>query len=338
MKLQPRQIRGFLERPPAAVRVVLLYGPDRGLAAERRSRLLRAWLDDPDDAMAVTVLEADLLRGDPARLLDEVQAYSMLGGRRVVRVTEAGDGLSKIVQAVLDLAVTEAPVLIEAGELAATSSLRKLCEGRANAAALPCYRLEERDLEQAIREQVQGLGLRVEPAAFAFLVAQLGADALITRSELDKLDLYMGERRDVRLEDVAACIGDSSALALEALLHATTTGDAGTAMRLVERLLAAKHAPVAVVRVLQGHWQRLWRLRVEVERGVAPAAVVEAARPPIFFKAKPRVLAALGRLGAADCRAGLEALVRAERQLKTTGLPAADVLRQTVLRVTAGPR
>ncbi|MFW5681357.1 MAG: DNA polymerase III subunit delta, partial [Pseudomonadota bacterium] len=71
MKLQPRQIQGFLQRPPVAVRAVLLYGPDRGLAAERRSALLRAWVDDPGDPLAVSVLEADHLRGDPARLIDE---------------------------------------------------------------------------------------------------------------------------------------------------------------------------------------------------------------------------------------------------------------------------
>ncbi len=335
MKLPPRQVEGFLRRPPAEVRVVLLYGPDRGLAAERRRLLLTAWLDDPGDPLALTVLEGDQLRSDPARLLDEVQAYAMLGGRRVVRVTEATDGLAKLVQDVLALATTEAPLLLEAGELGAGSSLRKLCEGRPNAAAIPCYRLDERDLEQSVRGHLERLGLRAEPAAFAFLVAQLGADAAITRTELDKLDLYLGDRRQVRLEDAAACVGDSSTLELDALVHATTMGDPVTAMRLIERLLAAKQAPVAIVRVLQGHWQRLWRLRIAVEGGASIAGAVDGARPPIFFKAKPKVTKALGRLTAVDLRYGLHALVEAERRLKTTGLPAPDVLRHTVLSLAA---
>ncbi|MFW5834219.1 MAG: DNA polymerase III subunit delta, partial [Pseudomonadota bacterium] len=172
----------------------------------------------------------------------------------------------------------------------------------------------------------------------AFLVAQLGADAAITRSELDKLDLYMGERRDVRLEDVAACIGDSSALELDQLLHATTTGDTAGAMRLTERLLDMRHAPVAIVRQLQGHWQRLWRLRIEVEAGASPASVVDGARPPIFFKAKPKAIQALGRLSAADLRGGLMALLEAERRLKTTGYPGPLVLRHTILALTTARR
>ncbi len=338
MKLAPRQVDAFLRRPPDEVRAVLLYGPDQGLAAERRADLLRAWLDDPKDPMAVTVLEADQLRSDPARLLDEAMAYAMLGGRRAVRVTEAGDGLTKALQELLAQPATEAPVLIEAGELGAASSLRKLCETKPNAAAIPCYRLDDRDLERAVRERLGALGLRAEPAAFEFLLAQLGADAAITRNELEKLDLYMGERRDVRLQDAAACVGDSSALELEALLHATATGDAAGAMRLVERLLAARQAPVAMVRVLQAHWQRLWRLRVAVDAGGSVAGVVDAARPPIFFKAKPKVQAALRRWSAADLRRGLQALALAERRLKTTGLPAADVLRHAILGLTTGRR
>jgi DNA polymerase-3 subunit delta len=335
VRLRPREVEAFLQRPSAEARVVLLYGPDRGLAAERRRRLITAWLDDPGDPLALTVLEADQLRSDPARLIDEVQAYSMLGGRRAVRVSEAADGLTRIVTELLALPGTEAPVVLEAGDLGPSSSLRKLCDARPGAVAIPCYRQDEQDLARSLREHAQRLGLRVEPAAMAYLVAQLGADAAITRREIEKLDLYLGERRDVRLADAAAVVGDSSALELDQLLNATGTGDVALAMRLVERLVAARQAPVAVIRALQAHWLRLWRLRLQVEAGGTVASVVDNARPPIFFKARPAIAKALDRSGAVALRSGLGLLLETERRIKTTGLPAADILRHVVLDLTA---
>lgn len=336
MKLAPRDVASFLATPPVAIRVVLIFGPDRGLVVERRDRLLAAWLGTPHDPLAETVLSGDQLRADPAKLLDEAQAYALLGGRRVVRITDAGEEVVRSLRALLALPETEAPVLVEAGDLAAASGLRKLCEGDPRAVAIPCYRLEDKALARSIQDEARRLDLRLEPSALDFLTSQLGADTAITRSELDKLDLYMGERRDVRLEDAAACVGDSSALALDGLVHATATGDLGTALRLVERLLQARQAPVGVVRALQAHWQRLQRLRLLVEAGKPPAEVVETARPPIFFKARPSVRRALERHTAQGLRHGLHALVELERGLKTTGLPAADLLRHGVLDLVVG--
>lgn len=336
MKLAPRDVDSFLAKPADAIRVVLVYGPDRGQVVERRRRLLAAWLGPDHDPLAETVLAADQIRADPARLVDEAQAYALLGGRRVVRITDAGDELTKSLQGLLALEVTEAPVLVEGGDLGAGSTLRRLCESHPRAAALPCYRLEDKALARSIQDEVRRLGLRLEPAALEFLTAQLGADALITRTELEKLDLYMGERREVRLEDAAACIGDSSALALDQLLHAAALGEVGPALRLVERLLQARQSPVAIARSLQGHWQRLLRLRVQVEAGTPAAQVVETARPPVFFRARPAVRRALERHTARGLRRGLHDLVQLERQLKTTGLPAAELLRHGVLDLAVG--
>jgi DNA polymerase-3 subunit delta len=337
LKLAPREVERFLDAPPPDIHVVLLYGQDQGLIRARRERLLGHWVDDPGDAMAVIVLTADEVRQDPARLADETRSFSMLGGRRAVRIIDAGDGLSDALKAVLGFPAVEAPVLVEAPrELAPSSGLRKLCEKESRAAAVPCYRAEARDLPRLVTEGLAARGLTAEKPAIDHIAQHAGADRAVLDQELEKLALYLGEgAREVGFEDAARCVGDSSALELDQLIHATSAGETGRALDLLDRLLAAKQTPVGIVRALANHWRRLWRLALEVERGQAVDAAIEAARPKIFFRAKPAFKRALERRRAGRLRAELAALVAAERDCKTTGKPVELVVRRVVLRLAA---
>lgn len=337
MKLAPREVERFLKAPPPDAHVVLLYGQDQGLIGARRGQLLGHWVDDAGDAMAVTVLTADEVRQDPARLADETRSFSMLGGRRAVRIIDAGDAVSDALKAVLGFAAVEAPVLVEAPrELAPSSSLRKLCEKDGRAAAIPCYRAEARDLPRLVTEGLAARGLTAERPAIDHIAQHAGADRAVLDQELEKLALYLGEEaRTVRFEDAAVCVGDSSALELDQLFHATSSGETRRALELLDRLLAAKQTPVGIVRALANQWRRLWRLALEVERGGAVDAVVEDAKPKIFFRAKPAFKRALERRRAGRLRADLAALVTAERDCKTTGRPAELVVRRVVLRLAA---
>jgi DNA polymerase-3 subunit delta len=115
MKLAAARVTEFLRRPDPAVRAVLLYGPDAGLVRERADLLARLVCPDLQDPFRVAELGGAQLAADPARLADEVAAQSLIGGRRVVRVREAGDGLAKLFAGTIDEAPGDGFVVAEAG-------------------------------------------------------------------------------------------------------------------------------------------------------------------------------------------------------------------------------
>jgi len=72
MKLTGARATRFLEKPAHDIIGVLLFGPDRGLVKSRSQALAQIFMPDADDAFGVTVLTADDLSGDPAKLADEI--------------------------------------------------------------------------------------------------------------------------------------------------------------------------------------------------------------------------------------------------------------------------
>lgn len=140
MKLKPREIDAFIRTPDPAVQAILVFGPDQGLVQERCRQLAKTVLDDLTDPFRLTDISDADLRQDPARLADEAAAISMMGGRRVVRVRGAADGLSKTFKSFLENPAGDALIIVSAGELTPRSSLRKAFEDAKNGAAIACSR------------------------------------------------------------------------------------------------------------------------------------------------------------------------------------------------------
>ncbi len=61
---------------------------------------------------------------------------SLVGGRRIVLVRQAADGVAKPMEALLGMGGHEALVVLEAGDLGASSALRRLMEKAKTAAAI----------------------------------------------------------------------------------------------------------------------------------------------------------------------------------------------------------
>ena len=234
-------------------------------------------------------------------------------------------------------------MIIDAGELASGSSLRRLIEGARHAAAIACYRDEGRDLAAFVDRELAERHLRADADARAWLLEHVGADRGVTRSELDKLALYLGAgsapaeaaARRVSLDDVAAVVGDSAALGLDDLVHGVALGQLAATERCLERLLGEGQQPVRLVRAQANHFARLHRLAALLEGGEPAAQVIERARPPIHFRRKDSVKTELQLWSAATAARVLARLLEAEIACKTTGWPARVLCRHALFAVCA---
>ena len=322
MKLQPKAIDGFLRSPDRKVRAVLLYGPDSGLVRDRAQPLGKTVVPDLSDPFRVAEFLGRAIADDPARLADEAAAISFTGGRRLIRVRDAEDNATAAFAAFLESPPPgDSLVVVESGDLSARSKLRLLFEGDDAAAAIPCYVEEEASLGRVIADILQGHGLTADPDVLSFLAANLVGDRMVARGEAEKLALYMGSEKRVRLEDAQACIGDSAALSMDEPVWAAAEGDFTTLDRSLARLFAEGTSPVPILRGAQRHFQRLQLLTAQVAAGKSPEAAVESLRPPVFFKLKTRLVRQARHWSPNHVRQALERLVDAEADCKRTNMP-----------------
>ena len=338
MIVKSTEAERYIAHPPAALRVALVYGPDQGLVRERAERMARTVVPDLADAFQVCELDEAALSADNARLADEAAAISMLGGRRVVRVRGAGNGLAKLFEGFLDDPKGDALVVVEAGDLAKGSALRKVFEDAANAAAIPCYADSPRDLADVVKSGLKERNLAIAPDALEDAVSRLGSDRGVTRQELEKLALYAHGQSRVSLEDVRAVMGDESDARIEEACDAAGEGNLQKLDLALSRLWADDMSPIAVLRLAMAHFQKLALAKDAVEKGEPLDGALRRMRPPIHFLRAASFKAQVSRWNGGRLLDALDLLLDTEVLCKTTGVTAAAVCGRALFNVAAMSR
>ncbi len=338
MKIAPARVAAFLQRPDPDIRAVLFYGPDAGLVRERADNLARTVCPELADPFRVADLNGAALAADPARLADEAAQLSLVGGRRVVRVRAAADGLARLFTGFLADGPGDALVVAEAAELSSSSPLRRAFEGSRHGAAIGCYPDAPRDRAAVIRESLAGHRVSASRDATQYLVDHLGEDRLVTRSELEKLALYVGDGGRVELEDAVVSVGDTAGLDLDDAIMAAAEGDTARLERVLDRVFQEGEPSITIVRAMLRHLHKLHAMAVSVGAGASVDEVMRAVRPPIFFKLLDGFRRQLGVWREPRLRAALGHLSQAEIGMKTTGLPAETLCREALSTVAQQAR
>jgi DNA polymerase-3 subunit delta len=287
------EVEATLRRLDPRLLVLLFYGPDAGLVAERAKAAAESAVADASDPFQLVQIDGETLISDPARLADEAATVGLFGGKRAVRVKSTPRNLGPAVERVLGLPTSDALVVIEAGELQKSSPLRVLCERSPRALALPCYADEGRQLGSLVDDAVKTAGLTIARDARAALLTSLGGDRLATRSELDKLILY-AQGRQITVEDIDAVVSDVSSRTLDGVIDTAFSGARTALDEAFARIQAEGVHPSVLLGAALRHAVVLLGHRSEVEAGRSIESIVQSWRA-LHFRRRDAVMLQLRR-------------------------------------------
>ena len=261
----------------------------------------------------------------------------MMGGRRVVRVRGAGNGLADLFEGFLDDPPGDALVVVEAGDLAKGAALRKLFEEDDKPPPrFACYADTARNLEDVVREALRAEGLSIAPDALADAVSRLGSDRGVTRRELEKLALYAKGQKSDQPGRCARRDGRRSRGPRRRSLRCggqrrfcPARSGAGAAMdgghggrRGDPRRHGPFPAPGAGAR-RHGAGRTIW------------TAPCKQLRPPVHFLRADSFKAQARRWSGEQLGDALDMLLEAEALAKTTAVPAEAVCGRTLMNIAA---
>lgn len=295
--LKPQEVDRLIARPGDLTGVVLIFGPDAGLVAERGQALVKAATKGDSDPFSLVRLDGSDVAADPLRLVDEARTIGLFGGRRTIWVRDVNGRTLPGVSTALETLIAEPPdgalVVVEAGDLKKGTGLRKRVEEDRTARAIPCYADTARDLADLIAAETKAAGLEIDDDARQALLQLLGGDRRASRAEIEKLCLYAAGTGRIRMADIEAIVGDVSVTAMDDAVDAALAGDLAGLDQALTRLMTAGTNPSVLAAAALRHVQMLARARAEIDAGQTAERVIDAVKPPIFFRRKPLVLQAL---------------------------------------------
>jgi DNA polymerase-3 subunit delta len=135
-------------------------------------------------------------------------------------------------------------------------------------------RVEESDGIRWIIEQAKKEGVKIEQDAARELIDSLGSDMLMVSRELEKLVLYVGEKKQISLGDVETMVLAAKQRSLYELTDAISAKDKPRALSVLDALLSSSEGEDAAI----GHIYMLARtfrqMLVILEKGVRDSRTI----------------------------------------------------------------
>lgn len=257
------------QRPALAT---VIYGDEEFQKAKSLQETLDALLP-PEVDRGMALCEYDGTRGEEqggpslAAVRDDLMTLPFLADRRVVVIRDA-DAFITAQREPLERYI-EAPskfglLVLVCRSFPKTTRLYKQIAA-AGGRLIECKRPNARGLLEFVNAEALARGKRIEPAAAARIIEQVGDDLGSLANEVEKLSLFVAERPLVTLADVRALVGMSREEKIFAVMDAAGGGDLALALtqwRLVlDNDRAAEFKAVGGVAFVLRKWHAAQRMR-----------------------------------------------------------------------------
>lgn len=369
------------KKAKASTGIVVIAGTDDGLVRDQAAAAFRAMAKDPDDPFANETIDGAAANSEEAfqrcrQAAEALQTVPFFGAKVVwlkgvtfLADTQTGgaertlDGV-EILRKVLEAGMPDGVgFLLSATAIDKRRGFWKFLDSHADVRLFDKVDTSREGWQDqvaaAVRRRAGELGLEFEEPALDLFVMLAGEATQQIDNELEKLDLYLGERRRVGEDDVRVMVPLSRAGVVFEIGNAIQHGHLGRALTLIDRQLDRGETAVGILRAAVIPTVRnLFMAAVLLESHRLPTgnygaftAAVEALPErdqawlprrkaggvnvyPLYLAAAHAARIPLDRL-----RESLEACARADRDLVTTGRDPRLVLQQLVatLAVPAAP-
>jgi DNA polymerase-3 subunit delta len=203
-------------------------------------------------------------------------------------------------------------------------------------------RVEESDGVRWVVEQAQKDQVKIDPDAARELVDALGADMMLVSRELEKLVLYVNEKKRITLGDVETMVLAAKQRSLYDLTDAISAKDKARALAVLEGVLAASEGEEAAI----GHLYMLARtfrqMLVILEKNVRDSRTIWQALwqgfrvPP--FAADDIIRQARRYKSRRELTRALRLIARADIALRSNPPSKKLVLEQLVIQLSEEPK
>lgn len=313
--------------------IVLVYGNDNGGVNAMAKRLAKRFLGAEESPDSLVKLSPEDLKEDTEIIATALSSRSFFCHKKVVIVEDAADGILEIVHKVAAMQGADNLLIVCAGELKKESKLRKFFEDSKILTALLCYKEDTAGLKRRISELLRGNSVSADQDVIEYLAANLGEDKLITQNEIEKISIYLGDAKTLSFEEATEIVADNSDMALNDIAFAISCKNKTGLEKSLARAIADNTAPVAIIRAILWHFNRLLSVKMMIKNGVQPDQAIDSLR--LFFKHKDMFKLSLRQWNEERLIRAVNALTELELSLKSNYTDEEMLMRDKLLKMAA---
>ncbi|MBS1538379.1 MAG: DNA polymerase III subunit delta [Bacteroidetes bacterium] len=199
------------------------------------------------------------------------------------------------------------------------------------AACLEFPKVYERDVPSWIARRLREKGREISPEAAEFLTAKVGNSLRELNNEIEKILIFLQNKKKITDEDISAVVGDSRIYNVFELQKAIGGRDLPRSLDIMFHMLAAEKQEILIISMITRYFVVLWKLSEASQQTRNHFELSKTVGISSFFI--PEYLGALQKYSSKQLNNAFYALRDADLKLKSTNLPADIILQQCLLSI-----
>ena len=335
MKLTSRDVLSFFKLPPKGITGVLIYGNDPMRVSDKRQQLLQSLLgSNADEEMRLARISREILKKEPEQAIDLCKAQGFFPGERALLIEEANETITGIIiKAVEAWKDGDATIVVTAGSLKPSSSLRKFFEQKKNTYSVPIYDnpMTKFEVEKIIAES--GLQNVTQDSFAQLLTVASELQPGDFKQTVDKLALYkLSDEKPVTYQDIINCKPISNEADIDEVLSVILAGNEFKVSQILGRLSSQGTLPVTLIIAATRHFKALFSI-ISNPGGVNAGAT--ALRPPIYGPRKEALTNQAQKWGPVKIKTAIKILTATDLQLRSSNqqVPQMALVERLFIRI-----
>ena len=278
MKIKAYEIKDLVKKKKYAG--YLVYGQNKGLVREKSQIIINSYKDDQTE---IIKFENDELISEPGKLTNEFNTFSLTAEKKILHILNTKDNLTEIIINTITGHDSKNLIVFETSELTPRSKLRKFFEKEKHLGILACYFDTERDVQELIETTFKKENMPINRDIVLLITKRLGNERHIIKSELEKIILYLKDKKEFKAEDILKCLSQNKDYGFDDLNYSISNGNVVKLDKIINQLYLEGINPIALLRSVSKHFQKILFVNQKIDLGMNLSESLSQLKPPIFF-------------------------------------------------------
>ena len=268
----------------------LIYGKNEGL----KNQHIKQLLEKNNNSNVIKYDEKEILENKDS-FFENILSNSLFDNEKNIVINRSTDKISEIIIDLVERSIDNITIIINASVLEKKSKLRKLFEKEKNLACVPTFPDTDEILSNLAQDFFKKIKISISQQNINLIVSKCGGDRLNLKNELEKIKIYLTEKKSISTEEISKLINLSENHTFYELIDNCLAKNTNKTLNILNENNFTNEDCIIILRTFLLKAKKILGLSLEYNKNKDINKTINSAKPPIFWKEKDIVKAQLNK-------------------------------------------
>ena len=261
----------------------LIYGENEGLKKEVIENLkknLNGRIENYDEAQIISNSEL---------FYEKIFNQSLFVKEKIIIINRCSEKIFDLIENILEKEISNIKIILNANILEKKSKLRNLFEKNKELITVPTYKDTSIILAEIAKKFFNNYKVSISQETINLLVSRCNGDRGHLKSELDKILIYMNDKKSINLEEIYKLTNLTENFSINELVDTSLSKNSQKTSEILNESNYKSEDGILILRTFLQKAKRLLSLYEQRNGNANFDSLINDFKPPIFWKDKPIV-------------------------------------------------